>query len=169
MLDKINEKDNPMTNNQRVAVILSSLHHILYMPKLIYGSKNYKSTMNDTIDCMLLLVVNESTKDIEVQKFESRLKEKKITPQPFIIAFGNSFDKVSNKFCVKVENIQYALESDSALLDCLDLILKIYHVVNLEYPVLDKNVYLFLSTHFLNVPSNEKCAKVTNLIKALKQ
>jgi hypothetical protein len=157
-----------MTKNQRVATIISALHHILYAPHVIYGKKNWRATIIDTIECMLLIIGNESTADIEIKAFEKKLKEKKLPTQAYIIGFGSSYDKVGDKFCVRVEDIQYIFDGELALLDCLEMMLKFYHVVNLSYPILNKNVFSFLSAHLLNVPCNDASSKVAQLIHALK-
>ncbi|KAL7024906.1 hypothetical protein ACKWTF_013246 [Chironomus riparius] len=167
----IMEKLESVTSNQKVAGILLGLSCHLHGLKHSYGGESkktvYKPTICDTFSSILLIVSQQSNVEIEFKNYTKQLLEKKMNQQALIIGFGSSVEDLSDKFCVVVEDMKYLFDGQNSLLRAVELVLKIYHVFDLEYPILSKSAYSFLCTKFLQIDDkNSSSSKVTRLLNS---
>lgn len=164
-MDRIND----VSNNRKILAILLGLSCHLHGTKHSFGEKKniYKPTIYDTFNSLILIISQESQLDVEWKKYSDELKEKNLTQQAIIIAFGNSVEDISNKFCIVVEDMKFMFNGSNSLLRALESCLKIYHVFDLEYPTISHSLYSFLSTKFLEIQSKKSTSnKVTRLLNS---
>jgi hypothetical protein len=118
-----------MTSNRSLALILLSLHNVLFGDKAAVGtSKNrfYKPTVYDAFKFLLLILNDESTMEVELNDWKKDIEGKQLNHQCLIIGFGDSIFTLKDKFCVLIEDIRYIFEGQNALLSALETVLHIY-------------------------------------------
>lgn len=155
--------------NQQVAVILLGLSCHLHGLKFSAGDtkKNpYKPTTYDTFNSILLIASQESDLELDLNNYHKQLFDKNMTQQVIIIGFGKNVENLEDKFCVVFEDTKYMLQGPDSLLRAIELAIKVYHVLDLEYPLLSKSVYGFLSAKFLHIDQQKKSSKVTRLLNS---
>lgn len=156
--------------NQSLATVLLALHHILSGDKVSYDDKKkiYKPTVYDSFCFLLLLVNDENTMDIELNSWTQKNAQKQLKQQAIIVGFGGSIDNIKDKFCLILEDMKFVFEGENALLHALERLLQIYHVFNIEYPILNSSVHTFLSIKFLGINEGKSKkgirSKITRLL-----
>ena len=158
-----------MTYNQSLAVVLLGLHYVLFGDKVSYGDKKkvvYKPTVYDSFGFLLLIVDDEDTMKVKIDDWIRKNIEKQLKQQALIVGFGGSIENLKDKFCLILEDIKYIFDGEFALLYALEKLLQIYHVFNIEYPLLNTSVHTFLSSKFLKINTNSENfrSKITRLI-----
>lgn len=145
------------------------LHNYLFGSKITYAPKKcYKPTLYEAFNHFLLISSSENNFEKEIIQWRNSLAEKKLKLQAFIVGFGTSPLDLQDKFIVIVEDLKYMFEGSNSLLFAVDLLLKFFFVFNLEFPVVNQNVYQFLAKKYLNIESfNKKKCKANSVTRLL--
>jgi hypothetical protein len=161
-----------LTGNQTVATILLGLHHALFSSGVhLQGKNSYKATIAETFKFFLFLTRDESTKETDLIIWRQDIATRKLKQQAIIVGFGSGTDDVNDKFCVIFEDLQYTFDSADSLIMAMALVLKIYSVFNVSYPVLNHPVFSFLAQKYLDVnePANKKgSGKLSQIMNSFK-
>lgn len=161
------EEIQTLTYNQQTAAILLGISCHLHGLKFSLGDAKksaYKATIFDTFNSILFMISQESDLELELNNYHQQLYEKNMTQQVIVIGFGKEIKYLEDKFCVVFEDTKYMLQGPNSLIRAIELAIKVYHVLDLEYPLLSKSVYSFLSAKFLQIDQQSKSNKLTRLL-----
>ncbi|KAG5680056.1 hypothetical protein PVAND_009586 [Polypedilum vanderplanki] len=116
-------------------------------------------------------VLRENLFQLNISEWQQHLSQYSITKQAFIVCFGESFENLEDKFLVCLDDIIYTFKGEAALISAIDTLLKIYHFFDIAYPVINQQVYEFMSTKFLGIDSivtkKSKGNKVNQLLNII--
>ncbi|KAG5680291.1 hypothetical protein PVAND_009809 [Polypedilum vanderplanki] len=157
------EFDDSLSSNQRAVHLIKALHHALYTfkdLKKIDGSI-HRSSIPDSFKSFMCVVSCEANLEVELRAWREEMYQKSLKEQAFMISFGLSTDKLSDKFCIILEQIQITFEGENSFISALETLLMMYHVFHIQYPLLNSAVYEFLCKVFFDI-SNEKSKKLSN-------
>ena len=157
-----------MVLDSRDCILFVLLHAILKPPVVGVGKKGgkkskWKPSIIDSQESSILYCISPSNYITKVDKLKLKYLEKGLTFQPVIIVIGEQKVKLQY-FYVHYDGILYKFTS---FLKCLDIVFKLFHVMNFEYPVEGKNVYNFIE-HFFYKFKTDKNANVTGILEYLK-
>lgn len=143
------------------------LHTILkssYISRLKHNKKiNWKPSISDAQQSTILHCITISQLNSKVEELKKRYLEKGLTFQPIIIVIGDNLTSLTN-FYTFYDGIVYKFPT---FLKSLDITFKLMQVMNFEYPIEGKNVYLFIENFFFNFNLNAN-PNVTKLLQYLR-
>lgn len=119
--------------------------------------------VNDSIKSTLLVLDSKQSVKEEVQKFGlSQQKEKKLLFHPIMVVVLNE-QKNPHKFYAIVEDLLFETQS---FLDCINTYMKLFWVVNCEFPKEGARTCKFIQQLFFNLNTDD--AELKTIIKDLK-
>lgn len=153
----------------RNAVILFVIHSLIKPTARICSTnkttkkRSYvKPTIVDSRQSFFLLASTSCELQSKIKITTDLAFEKKETLQPLICCVGEDVMQIKEYF-IYYGSVFYKFEN---ILKCFDVAFKIFHVLNLEYPVNCKNVYLFFQECIYNI-ALKNCEKTTILSSVL--
>lgn len=154
---------NKASPNSKAAILIAGLHSILYSPKSI--TKGFKRlTMIDSINYMMLLTTTTNNIDILIEERRCQMVELKISLHPFIIIQGESYSNISDNIILVFDCVTYKFNS---LTIALEHLLKLYAVLDLEWPKANSSVYSFLEHLLMKIkrktPMESKVQQIIQL------
>ncbi|KAG5685150.1 hypothetical protein PVAND_014342 [Polypedilum vanderplanki] len=161
-----------LSTNQKAVKTLISISDFLYGPPLLRGSdKSYRASKSDALKFLLFRCLSENLFQLNITEWQQHLSQYSITKQAFIVCFGESFENLEDKFLVCLDDIIYTFEGEAALLSAIDTLLKIYYVFDIAYPIINQQVYEFMSAKFLGIDNivtkKSKGNKVNQLLNII--
>ena len=99
----------------------------------------------------------------KLQKMKEINRQNKNKIQPKIVVVGPTLNDLEH-FYVYLDELKYKMGSFKK---CLDMVIKISYVFQLEYSHISKQVWSFLESYFYGLES-ERFSEVINLINRLK-
>lgn len=79
--------------------------------------------------------------------------------QPFVCIIGTS--EKPEVFYIVVDEVMYKVEST---IRCLELIFKMFHSLDIEYPAECESIWLFIQELVFEMKSSKKCPSATAVI-----
>lgn len=106
---------------------------------------NWKVSIQDSIESMIIEVttVSDVCKRIEAAKLQCISRKWKL--QPFIFKIENQSDPY---YCVVFDDMFYRFEE---FVNAFDICLKLFFILNLEYPVACRKVWVFIQKHIYTI------------------
>lgn len=153
---------NKASPNSKAAILIAGLHSILYSPKSI--TKGFKRlTMMDSINYMMLLTTTNNI-DVLIEDRRCQMIELKISLHPFIIIQGESYSNISDNILLVFDCVTYKFNS---LTIALEYLLKLYAVLDIEWPKANSSVYSFLEYLLMKIkrktPMESKVQQIIQL------
>lgn len=106
----------------------------------------------------------------ELEKRILKIASLKLSNQPFIVVVGTLHN--IKEIMIRIDDNTYKVKS---IIEAIDLLFKIFYVMNVEYPFACRSTWTFIQEFFYKIPtasSGKKKAKkfvtVVNLINKLK-
>ncbi|KAG5677128.1 hypothetical protein PVAND_006910 [Polypedilum vanderplanki] len=141
-----------LSTNQKAVKTLIRISDFLYGPPVLRCS-------------------SENLFQLNISEWQQRFSQYSITMQAFIVCFGESFENLEDKFLVCLDDIIYTFEGEAALISAIDTLLKVYHVFDIAYPIINQQVYEFMSAKFLGIDNivtkKSKGNKVNQLLNII--
>lgn len=126
-------------------------------------SQKHKPTIADAQSDFLLHVRSINDLQPKLDKLRADFATEKKKMQPKIIVIGQELQDLK-EFYVFCDGVKYKL---CTFTKCLDVIIKLFYVYQMEYSHVSKLVWIFLEQFFFYFKS-EKYSEVSNLIHKLK-
>lgn len=151
--------------------VLKLLHNLLppttrLKYKINERNINWKPSIQDSINGMLMFVETESSIEEHISNFSLEHKQKNLTLQPIVIIVMKN--ELPIKFFVRIDSITYIQHN---ILSSIDLCFKAFHVFNLSYPKQSHNVWLFMQKQFYHIKTqyDTPISAVSSLLTDLKK
>jgi hypothetical protein len=155
--------------NRQAAEILAELHSHLYGPQTIsHNGKNYRSSIIDSRKFLIFRCITVNAMEVELKKWTDHIGQFGLSKQAIIVMVGQTYSAFLDQFFVLIDDITYKMEGETSLISAIYLLLQIYYVFDIEYPIMNSNVYEFLAKQFLGLQSStKKKSKKGNKVEAL--
>ncbi|KAK4877981.1 hypothetical protein RN001_010487 [Aquatica leii] len=149
---------NTINSSEAISdTIIALLIHALLPPSVKYISKEnnkkiiLKSTIKDSQDSMFLHVKTLNDFDNRVEHLKNHLTERNESLQPIIVVVGIDLLTITNYYVI-YDQVKYKFQN---CLSAIDACFKIFHVLNLKYPVSSINTWTFFQKYFYEIHLSE--------------
>ncbi|XP_059610554.1 uncharacterized protein LOC132257597 [Phlebotomus argentipes] len=142
--------DNFDVNKDTKDCITALLIHAVMHPPVLPG--RIKISITDAQRDLVLVIDDIMNLDNEREKWDPS--------EPKIIAVGDSFENLL-EFYVDYDGILYQLPT---FIKCLDTVIKLCFVFNINYPIRNKYIWTFFQQYFFKIESPDCHPKIANLM-----
>lgn len=126
-----------------------------------------RDTMEDSFSNILKLVPNEGALTLCLSEIRQNAVETKTTVQPLIFCFGTEIENVNpNLFLIVFDDYKYKFSNFDV---AFQVLLQMYAVFNLKYPISSKNLFEFIAymLYDKNINLSSKSKTLVNLISKI--
>lgn len=134
--------------------LATTLMHAVLQPKRI--SPKIKPTISDTQEDFILLIPTLNQFKEKLDCLQSKFYKQKLNIQPKIIVVGLSFADIT-ECLVYFDGVRYKCTS---VRKCIDVVIKLCYVFNLNFSPISKEVWLFFQEYFFNIDSKQSNIKL---------
>lgn len=123
--------------------------HAVIQPKRI--SPKIKPTISDAQEDFILLIPIINQLQERLDSLQSKFYKQKLNIQPRIILIGPSYAEIS-ECLVYFDGVKYKC---SSVRKCIDIVIKLSYVFNLNYSPISKEVWFFFQEYFFDIKSKQ--------------
>lgn len=123
--------------------------HAVIQPKRI--SPKIKPTISDAQEDFILLIPIINQLQERLDSLQSKFYKQKLNIQPRIILIGPSYAEIF-ECLVYFDGVKYKC---SSVRKCIDIVIKLSYVFNLNYSPISKEVWFFFQEYFFDIKSKQ--------------